>query len=56
MTSCQHDVIYEVDYNVTLDPANTYYAGDPVKFNLTGDVQGQIRSSYRGCSISEPSS
>ena len=42
MASCQHDVIYEVDYNVTLDPANTYYAGDPVKFNLTGDVDNLL--------------
>ena len=42
MTSCQHDVVYEVDYNVTLDPANTYYAGDPVKFNFTGDVDNLI--------------
>ena len=52
MTSCQHDVVYEVDYNVTLDPANTYYAGDPVRFNFTGDVDnlifysGQIGSQY----------
>ena len=42
MASCQHDVIYEVDYNVTLDPANTYYAGEPVKFNLTGDVDNLL--------------
>ena len=42
MASCQHDVIYEVDYNVTLDPANTYYAGEPVKFNFTGDVDNLL--------------
>ena len=30
MASCQHDVIYKVDYNVTLDKENTYYAGEPV--------------------------
>ena len=36
--ACQHDVIYEVDYNVTLDKGNTYYAGEPVKFNVSGEV------------------
>lgn len=40
--SCQHDVVYEVDYNVTLDPANTYLAGDPVKFNFTGNVDNLV--------------
>lgn len=42
MASCQHDVVYEADYNVTLDPANTYYAGDPVKFVFTGDVDNLV--------------
>ena len=42
LMACQHDVVYEVDYNVTLDPANTYYAGDPVKFNFTGDVDNLV--------------
>lgn len=42
LVSCQHDVIYEVDYNVTLDPSNTYYAGEPVKFNFTGDVDNLL--------------
>lgn len=36
--ACQHDVIYEVDYNVTLDKGNTYYVGEPVKFSFSGDV------------------
>ena len=39
MTACQHDVIYEVDYTITLDKENTYYAGEPVRFNITGDVE-----------------
>lgn len=53
LASCQHDVIYEVDYNITLDGENTYYAGDPVKFNITGDVEnllfysGETGSQYR---------
>ena len=42
MASCQQDVIYEVDYNITLDPANTYYAGDPVKFNIDGNVDNLL--------------
>jgi hypothetical protein len=42
LASCQHDVIYEVDYNVTLDEGNTYYAGEPVKFNFTGDVENLV--------------
>ena len=52
LASCQHDVIYEIDYNITLDGENTYYAGDPVKFNITGDVEnlvfysGEIGSQY----------
>ena len=40
--SCQHDVIYEVDYNITLDEENTYYAGEPVKFNITRDVDNLL--------------
>lgn len=42
MTACEHDVVYEVDYNVTLDKNNTYYAGDPVKFHFTGDVDNLL--------------
>ena len=42
MASCQHDVIYKADYNVTLDPANTFYAGDPVKFNFDGEVDNLL--------------
>lgn len=42
MASCQQDVIYEVDYNVTLDPNNTYMAGEPVRFNIDGDVDNLL--------------
>ena len=42
MASCQHDVIYEADYNVTLDKENTYYVGEPVKFNITGEVDNLL--------------
>ena len=40
--SCRHDVVYEADYNVTLDKENTYYAGEPVKFNFTGNVDNLL--------------
>ena len=52
LASCQHDVVYEVDYNVTLDKDNTYFVGEPVKFNFTGEVDnivfysGEIGSQY----------
>lgn len=49
----QKDIYSEVDYNVTLDPSNTYVAGEPVTFNFTGDVEniifysGEIGSEYQ---------
>ena len=42
MASCQEDVIYEVGYTVTLDEANTYYVGEPVKFNIDGEVDNLL--------------
>ena len=42
MASCQHDVINVVDYNITLGSENTYFAGDPVKFNIDGDVDNLL--------------
>ncbi len=52
-TGCEQANIYtEVDFNVTLDPSNTYYAGEPVKFNISGNpdnllfYSGEIGSNY----------
>lgn len=42
IASCQHDVVSEVDYNITLASDNTYYAGDPVRFNIDGDVDNLL--------------
>ena len=42
MASCQHDVVYEADYSVVLDAGNTYYAGEPVKFNITGEIDNLV--------------
>ena len=42
-SSCtQEDILYDVDFNVTLDPENTYYAGDPVTFNFEGEVDNLL--------------
>ncbi len=39
---CKQDVVFDVDYNILLDGSNTYYAGEPVKFNIEGDVDNII--------------
>lgn len=38
----QNDILYEADYNVTLDPSNTYYAGEPVRFNISGEIDNLL--------------
>ena len=40
--ACQHDIERAVDFNVTFDPANTYMAGKPVRFNISGDVDNLL--------------
>ena len=35
-SSCEQDIVEKVECSVTLDPANTYYAGDPVRFVFDG--------------------
>ena len=42
LASCQHDVVHEVDYKVILDAENTYYEGEPVRFNISGEVDNLI--------------
>lgn len=52
LAGCTHGIDYPVTYNVTLDPSNTYMAGDPVRFNISGDVDnllfysGEINHQY----------
>lgn len=36
--ACTQDVVYEIDYTVSLDKDNSYIAGEPVKFNFSGSV------------------
>lgn len=39
VTACDHDEIYEkIDFQVTLSPANTYLAGEPVQFLFGGNA------------------
>lgn len=40
--ACQHDIVRETDFNVTLDAENTYFVGEPVRFNFTGEVDNVI--------------
>lgn len=46
------NIFYKLDYSITLDEENTYYAGEPVKFNINGLVDnllfysGEIGSQY----------
>lgn len=53
LCGCQHDVIEEVEFNVTLDEGNTYFAGEGVRFNFTGNMEnivfysGEAGSEYR---------
>lgn len=36
------DVLYDADYNILLDESNTYYAGEPVKFVIKGEVDNLL--------------
>lgn len=38
LAGCEQANVYQdVDFRVTLDPSNTYQAGDPVRFNISGN-------------------
>ena len=40
--ACEHDIVRVTDFNVTLDAENTYFVGEPVRFNFTGEVDNII--------------
>ena len=40
--ACQHDIVIETHYNVTLDADNSYIAGEPVRFNIEGEVDNIV--------------
>ncbi len=42
VVSCRQEIVYEISYNVSLDGANTYEAGRPVRFNFSGDVDNIV--------------
>lgn len=39
---CQHDVVEDIDFNVTLDPSNSYLKGEPVRFNFVGNMDNVV--------------
>ena len=51
--ACTQNVVYEIDYTVSLDKDNTYMAGEPVRFNFDGLVDnivfysGEIGHQYK---------
>ena len=51
--ACTQNVVYEIDYTVSLDKENTYMAGEPVRFNFDGLVDnivfysGEIGHQYK---------
>ncbi len=51
--SCTQDIVEPVDCNITLDPANTYMTGEPVRFLIDGNVDnilfysGETGAQYR---------
>ena len=42
LCACEHDIVRVTDFTVTLDPANTYKAGEAVTFNFDGEVDNII--------------
>lgn len=43
MVSCRkQDIAPKVDCNITLDKSNSYLAGDPVVFNISGEVDNLV--------------
>lgn len=42
LCSCEHDIARKMDFNITLNPQNTYYAGEPVRFDFDGEIDNLI--------------
>ena len=42
VASCQNQDYIEADYNVRLSGANTYRAGEPVRFEISGNVDNLL--------------
>ena len=42
MAGCERGLVYPVEYRISLDPSNTYYAGEPVVFNIEGNVDNLL--------------
>ncbi len=39
---CKHDIVRPSEFQVTLDEGNSYLAGEPVRFNFSGEVENII--------------
>lgn len=47
---CRHDIVREMDFNVLLSEDNTYVVGEPVKFDIKGNVDNILfYSGEPGC-------
>ena len=42
LCSCGHDIVEEAYFNVTHDANNKYIVGEPVTFNITGNVDNLL--------------
>lgn len=42
LCSCRQMIVFEADYNVSLDKSNTYQVGEPVRFIFSGDVDNLV--------------
>ena len=42
LCSCEHDIARKMDFNIILNPENTYYTGEPVKFDFKGEIDNLI--------------
>lgn len=38
LVACQHDIVRPIDFSFTLDPSNTYLAGETLRFNFEGEA------------------
>lgn len=42
VAGCERGLVYQADYRIKLDPSNTYYAGEPVVFNIEGNIDNLL--------------
>lgn len=42
LLSCEQQIVEDVKCNISLDPSNTYYAGEPVRFVMDGNADNVV--------------